>query len=404
MLQSFREEFNHRYSAAQYAALLSRLERDTRAAIDFRVCETPCFLSQDMVQEMAGFGVELTQLLLNNSAYLQAAEDAVPSTYRVPGVSGHPHFMTVDFGLTKDESGRLRPKLVEMQAFPSMFGYQDVLGLAYIETYGLDSKLNWLLGGHDDASYWALLRRVIVGDHDPENVVLMEIEPESQKTRPDFHVYEDRLAVRTVDVQKVRKVGSKLWYERGGRWIPIERIFNRVIADEIERKEVKLPFDYRDDLEVEWAGHPNWYFKISKFSLPYLHHEAVPRAVFLDDWYAGRLGVGFPEERERVLLKPLYSFAGNGIQFEPSDASLDLIPAGHRHNYLMQERVDFEPVIATPHGLTQAEIRIMYLWPDGGVLEPVVSLARMGRGLMMGVDHNRNREWVGGSAVLFPQE
>ncbi len=403
MLEPYRKEFNSRYSAAQYAALLSRLERDTRAAIEFRVCETPCFLSSEMVEEMASTGKELTQQLLNNPAYMQAAEDAVPAAYRVPGVSRHPHFMTVDFGLVRDESGKLRPKLVELQAFPSIFGYQDVLGRAYIETYGLDSKLNWLLGGHDDTSYWELLRRVIVGDHATENVVLMEIQPERQKTRPDFSVYEDRLGVKTVDIAKVRKEGSKLLYARDGRWIQIERIFNRAIVDELERKSVDLPFDYRDDLEVEWAGHPNWYFKISKFSLPYLHHEAVPQAIFLDDWFAGRVGTGFPQERAQVLLKPLYSFAGKGIQFGPSDRELASIPEMDRHLYLMQERVNFEAVVETPYGLTQAEIRMMYVWPDGGVLEPVVSLARLGRGLMMGVDHNRNQEWVGGSAVLFPQ-
>lgn len=403
MLQSYRNEFNRRYSPALFSSLMSRLQRDTREDIEFRVCETPCFLSSEMVEEMASVGKELTQQLLNNATYMQAAEAAVPAAYLVPGASRHPHFMTVDFGLVRDESGRLRPKLVEMQAFPSMFGYQDVLGRAYVETYGLDRNLRWLLGGHDDASYWELLRRVIVGDHATENVVLMEIQPESQKTRPDFRVYEDRLGVITVDIAKVRKEGSKLWYQRGGRWVPIERIFNRAIVDELERKAVNLPFDYRDDLEVEWAGHPNWYFKISKFSLPYLHHEAVPRAIFLDDWFANRVGTGFPEDRERVLLKPLYSFAGKGIQFGPSDKDLAAIPEMDRHLYLMQERVNFEAVVETPHGLTQAEIRMMYVWPDGGVLEPVVSLARMGRGLMMGVDHNRNQEWVGGSAVLFPQ-
>ena len=122
MLEPYRKEFNSRYSAAQYAALLSRLERDTRAAIEFRVCETPCFLSSEMVEEMASTGKELTQQLLNNPAYMQAAEEAVPASYRVPGVSRHPHFMTVDFGLVRDESGKLRPQLVELQACPSIFG------------------------------------------------------------------------------------------------------------------------------------------------------------------------------------------------------------------------------------------------------------------------------------------
>lgn len=289
-----------------------------------------------------------------------------------------------------------------MQAFPSVFGYQDVLARQYIQTYNLDPNLQWLLSGHTENSYWKLLRKVIVGGHAPENVILAEIDPDHQKTLPDFHVYEDRLGITTIDIATLRKEGRKLFYQRDGRWIPIHRIYNRVIVDELERKAITLPFDYRDDLDVEWAGHPNWYFRISKFSLPYLNHPTVPKAVFLDQWFDGQIPTDFPTDRANLLLKPLYSFAGKGIQFEPTDDDINSIPPTDRHLYLLQERVTFRPVIETPHGPTQAEVRIMYLWPDGGKLEPVISLVRLGRGLMMGVDHNRNQLWVGGSAALFP--
>jgi hypothetical protein len=312
--------------------------------------------------------------------------------------------MTVDFGLVRASDGSLRPKLVEMQAFPSVFGYQDLLARQYIETYKLQPDLEWHLGGHTEESYWKLLGKVILGDHDPENVVLAEIEPDRQKTLPDFHVYEDKLGIATVDIAKLRKQGNRLFYERAGRWIPIHRIYNRAIVDELERKAIQLPFDYRDDLDVEWAGHPNWYFRISKFSLPYLNHPSVPKAIFLDDWFTRRGGDDLPDDRKELLLKPLYSFAGKGIQFAPTDDDLNAIPVADRHLYLLQERVNFEPVIQTPHGMTQAEIRIMYLWPDDGALEPVISLVRLGRGLMMGVDHNRDQQWVGSSAALLPPE
>ncbi len=137
---------------------------------------------------------------------------------------------------------------------------------------------------------------------------------------------------------------------------------------------------------------------------PYRDHPSVPRAVFLDDWFAKRNLDGLPENRNDILLKPLYSFAGKGIQFAPAADDLAAIPIADRHLYLLQERVSFTPVIQTLHGPTQAEIRIMYLWPDGGVLQPAMSLVRLGRGLMMGVDHNRDQEWVGGSAALFPED
>lgn len=400
MLQPFRDDFNRRFDPAKYQSLLRELNRKTRTDIQFRVCETPCFFPPSLLEEMAETGLELTRILLGNADYLRAADAAVPEQYRVPNQDAEPNFMTVDFGLARDEAGAIRPKLVEMQAFPSIYGYQDLLARQYVESYGLPEDLRWHFGGLTEESYWNLLGDVILSGHAPENVVLMEVTPERQKTLPDFHVYEDRLGITIVDIAAVRKQGRRLFYERQGRLIPIARIFNRAIVDEMVREQVAPGFDYRDDLEVEWAGHPSWYFRISKFSLPYLDHPAVPRAAFLDDWMAGRRE-GLPKDPKRLLLKPLYSFAGKGIQFAPTNEDLSSIRPDQRHLYLLQERVDFEPVIATPYGLTQAEIRIMYLRRDGGVLSPVTSLVRLGRGLMMGVDHNRDREWVGGSAALF---
>jgi len=405
MLKPFRTEFNQRqFTSERYATLLSRLNDRTRSKIEFRVAETPCFFSREVLAEIADTGRILTHQLVDSPTYMQASDAAVPARYRVPNDNPKPNFMTADFGFVRGEDGELHPKLVELQAFPSIFGYQDVLCEEYIRTFDLDRQLDWRFGGLDGDGYWNLLRQTIVGDHDPENVVLTEVEPETQKTLPDFHVYEDRLGIATVDIAKLKKEGSRLFYERRGKWVPIERIYNRAIVDEIERKQIKPAFDYRDDLQVEWAGNPNWYFRISKFSLPYLDHPSVPACVFLDDWFDGKRDT-IPENRERLLLKPLYSFAGKGIQFAPTDADLNAIPRAERHDYLLQERMKFEPVISTPHGPTQPEIRILYVWPDRAAeMTPLISLVRLGRGLMMGVDHNRNQDWVGGSAALFPTQ
>ena len=403
MLQPYRDRFNANFAQAKYEALLARLSRRCRTDIEFRVAETPCFFPKSLIDDLAQTGAALTHQLLNNPGYMQASDQTIPEQYRVPNGSAHPNFMTVDFGLVRNPDGTLGPKLVELQAFPSIFGYQDILARQYIETFNLGPNLDYYLASLNQETYWQLLRKVIVGDHDPENVVLLEIDPDHQKTLPDFHVYEDKLGIPTVDIAKLSKHGNRLFYHRNGREIPIHRIYNRAIVDELERKNIQLPFDYRDDLDVEWAGHPNWYFRISKFSLPYLNHPSVPRAVFLDDWFAHRNIENLPTEREKLLLKPLYSFAGKGIQFAPTDQELNSIPTADRHLYLLQERVSFEHTIHTPHGLTQAEIRIMYLWPDDGALQPAIALVRLGRGLMMGVDHNRDKEWVGSSAALCPQ-
>jgi hypothetical protein len=402
MLEPFRSDFNARFTPERYAELLRILNQRTQTQIEFRIAETPCFFSAELMQSMVQAGLELTDQLIGSPLYMQHARAATPPVYAVPNQDAQPHFMTVDFGLVRDGNGRLQPKLVELQAFPSLFGYQPLLAQTYMEVFGLDESLHYRFGNMDDAAYWSVLRDTIVGTHNPENVVLAEVEPETQKTIPDFRIYEQKLGIATVDVAKLTKEGNKLFYrDTSGRLVPIHRIFNRVIVDELIRKNVTLPFDYRDELDIEWAGHPNWYFQISKFSIPYLDHPTVPTAVFLDDWFAGIGQDRLPADRSQWVFKPLYSFAGKGIQFAPTDVDLLAVPLSERKNYLLQERVRFEHVIETPEGLTQPEIRILYARPDSGTLIPMTSLVRMGRGLMMGVDHNRNQTWVGGSAGLF---
>ncbi len=263
--------------------------------------------------------------------------------------------------------------------------------------------------------------RLWLGNHNPENVVLTEVDPEHQKTLPDFNLTARRLGIAVVDIATLEAVGDKLHYrDAGGALVPIHRIYNRAIADELIARKVRLPFDLEYPWDVEWAGHPNWYFLISKYSVPWLSRIAaaravVPPAVFLGDFLSGpgrsalaAAGVPLPVETSEetvyseLLLKPLFSFAGKGIRFEPSQADLESIPVERRFDFLLQQKMRFEQTIDTPCGMTQAEFRILYLWPDGGELTPALSLVRLGRGKMMGVDHNRNQEWVGASAAFFP--
>jgi hypothetical protein len=378
--------------------------------VQFRLSETPCFFPRELIDRMATDGAELIRQLVGDPKYRAKSEEAVPAEFKVPNEPNHPMFVQVDFGLVRDARGELQPKLVELQAFPSLYAYQGPLAEAYIDVYGLQQlasdlgprtslsklRLKYFLSGLETSSYRELLGRAIVGSHDPENVILMEIDPLHQKTLPDFLLTEKMLGVRTVDILDIKKEGSRLYYERGGKRVPIRRIYNRAIVDELERKNVKLAFDWRDDLDVEWAGHPNWYFRISKFSIPYLKHASVPKTWFLD-----RLDE-IPADLENYALKPLYSFAGLGVVIEPKKEDIAAIPAEKRPFYILQERMNFEPVIETPFGGTKAEIRVMYVWLDE--LTPVLTIIRTGRGLMMGVDHNKNLEWVGASAGLYLDE
>ncbi len=395
MIPALREEFNRNYTPEKYQRLLRNLDQACGTHIGFRVSETPCFVPKPLLDQMAQYGSQLVAQLVNNPEYLRASNASVPPQYNVPNEARLPMFVQVDFGLVRCAGGELEPKLVELQAFPSLYGYQATAAHQYVESYSLRPDLGVYLSGLDRDSYWQLMRQLIVAGHDPENVILMEIDPENQKTLPDFLITQRELGIAIVDILSLVKRGKRLFYRKDDREIEVRRIYNRCIVDELERKGVTLPFDLRGELEVEWAGHPNWYFRISKFSIPYLNHPSVPKTWFLDQLRE------LPRDNQNYLLKPLYSFAGVGIKFAPTQSDIDAIPLNQRHDYILQERLQFEPVIQTPHGLTQMEIRMMFVWPEGGELTPVLPLVRMGRGIMMGVDHNKNLEWVGGSAALF---
>jgi len=398
MIPSLRRQFNHNFTPEKYQAFLRRIDEVCGTHVQFRLSETPCFFPKELIDGMASDGEALIRQLVDNPEYRAKSDEAVPAEFNVPSEAPHPMFVQVDFGLVRGAGGHLQPKLVELQAFPSLYAYQGPLAEAYIDIYDLKTesrRLKYLLSGLEPSSYHELLRRAIVGSHDPENVILMEIDPAHQKTLPDFLLTEKMLGVRAVDIVDIKKEGSHLYYESGGKRILIKRIYNRTIVDELERKNVKLAFDWRDDLDVEWAGHPNWYFRISKFSIPYLKHESVPKTWFLDQLKE------IPSDLENYALKPLYSFAGLGVVIAPKKEEIRAIPADKRPYYILQERLNFEPVIETPFGGTKAEVRVMYIWLEE--LKPVMTIIRMGRGLMMGVDHNKNMEWVGASAGLYPE-
>jgi hypothetical protein len=393
MIPELRQNFNRRFSAAKYQTLLRTLEQRCGTPVQFRVCETPCFFPARLLEKMARFGKEL-MFQLQTPEYRKASERAIPPEFNVPGEDSHPLFIQVDFGLVRDESGELQPRLVELQGFPSLYAYQPLLAETYAEIFELNSKLRFLMSGLNRETYNQLAKRAVLGNHDPENVILMEIDPLHQKTLPDFLATEKLFGIKTIAITDIKKNGKRLFYGNLGRQVPIARIYNRAIVDELVRKKLELGFKFTDDLEVEWAGHPNWYFRMSKFSLPYLKHESVPQTWFLDD----------PRSRQRDLskfiLKPLFSFAGLGVNIHPTKEDLQRVPPHERGDYVLQERMDFEPVIETPAGQTKAEIRIMFIWVDEPA--PVMTIIRTGRGLMMGVDHNKNMDWVGSSAGFYP--
>jgi hypothetical protein len=393
MIPELRREFNRRWKPELYSQLLRRLSEAGGIDVPFRCSETPVFLPSSLLEKMVRYGQELYQQLAGNREYLAASESAIPNEYRVPNEPEHPLFLQADFGITRTEDGTLEPKLVEIQGFPSIYGFQAAMATAYREVYdlpSLDPKLSWLLDGLDHAHYEMLLRDAILNGHAPEEVVLLEIEPYEQKTLPDFVATQKITGIKIADIRELERRGTKLYLHN----VPIKRIYNRVIVDELVRKRIEANFNFTDELDVEWAGHPNWFFRISKFSLPWFRHPSIP-----DTWFLSDLGEP-PADLQNYVLKPLYSFAGLGVKIAPSKEEIEAIAPAQRQDFILQRKMDFIPTIDTPSGPTKVEVRIMYIW-TGNRMQPVLPLLRTGRGKMMGVDFNKNLDWVGASAGFF---
>lgn len=401
MIPALRARFNQQFTQEGYRAYVEALTRRVGCQVEFRICETPCFFPESLMESLVEASQAMVAQLLGNAAYRAAADAIVPERFRLANGEDLPTCVQVDFGLVRLPDGRVEGRLVELQAFPSLYGFQMALAETSSEAIFRGADENRLrahfrlfLGGPEGPPYVALMRDVLVGPHDPAHVVLMEIQPHRQKTRPDFLVTEATWGIRALDTAEIIKDGRRLFYRRDGELTPIHRIYNRVIPDELERSGAPMPFDYRDELDVEWIGGPDWFFRISKFSLPWLRHPWVPTTMFLSDV------TEIPADRDRWLLKPLFSFAGGGIIFAPTDADIAAIPAAERHLYVLQERVAFTPVIETPAGPTQAELRIMMVRQGRGY-RAVLPLVRMGRGKMMGVDHNKGLDFVGAAAAII---
>jgi len=393
MHPELRARFNADFTPEKYAALVRCVNETEKWPADFRISETPVFLTRaftDDVTRGANAIVDATR----TPEFVKQAASAVPKELEVPNESAHPNFLVVDFAIC-DEGDRLVPRLIELQAFPSLFGFQLLLLDCIRKAYPVIPR-NWTssFGGIKDDAYLRLLRRTIIADSVPESVVLLEIEPEKQKTRIDFAATEALLDIRSVCATTIKKRGRQLFYNRDGHEVRIERIYNRVIFDElIRRPDLNLPFRFQDDLDVKWVGHPNWYFRISKHSLPFLKTEHTSAAFFADDFPAR-------ENIDDYVLKPLYSFAGHGVDMEPTRQKIAAL--GNPHEWILQRKVDYASFVMTIDGQkSKAEIRMMFVWPDNDDNPTLVNnLVRMSQGKMMGVDFNVERTWVGASIAL----
>ena len=394
MQQPFRQHFNQNFTEKKYLEYLSKLEQLHPGVIGFRNAETPVFVPKDFTKQMLDACEDIIDVI-TDPAFKEATDRAIPADINIPNEKKYSDFIAFDFGVCEDEHGNLQPQLIEMQGFPSLFAFQVFHSAITARYADLPDTHSAYLNGYDEKSYLKLLKEIIVGDLDPANVILLEIYPEQQKTSIDFYCTEDLLGIKTVCLTKLKGEGNKLYYDNNGTSTEIKRIYNRLIFDDLHQQQV--PDDvisFNHPWDVEWVPHPDWFYRISKFTLPLIDSPFVPATFYLNELKE------IPADLENYVLKPLFSFAGMGVVIDVTKE--DIKNVTDPQNWILQRKVKYADAIETPDEPAKAEIRLFYFWKkDWARPVAVHNLARLSKGKMIGTRYNKDKEWVGGSVAFF---
>ncbi len=395
MIENRRTYFNKHFTNDAYQNMLNEIEYEFPNELDFRLAETPVFIDKKLGNQMK----EVCEFIIDfikDPKFNLLTEKAVPSNEMVMNENKHPHFLAFDFGICENEKGEYYPALLEMQGFPTLFGFQAFYPSILENHFKIPSGFSNYFNGYEKNSYLNFLKDLIIGNEEKKHVILLELKPENQKTRIDFKCTEKFLGIKTVCLTEIIQEGKKLYYNLNGKKTQIKRIYNRIIFDELNSTKDKpqnLP-DLTVDIEVEWITHPNWFYKISKYTLPFLRHPEIPETFFLNEIKQ------LPHDLENYVLKPLFSFAGQGVIIDLKES--DLISIEDPHNWILQRKVKYADCIVTPDIPAKAEIRLMYVWKDEDERPTLLTnLARLSKGKMIGTRYNKDKEWVGGSVAYF---
>lgn len=394
MNTAFRKQFNEEFSTEKYDRLIDSITADFNYKPTFRIGETPFFISNELKNQLLE-GCNEVIAFIQQEGFKELTNKALELNRKVPNEDNHTTFLAIDFGIC-EEDGKIIPKLIEVQGFPSLFNFQNHLSQKFADLYPFLNELTPYLNGLDNESYLQLIDEVICNNHPKENVILLEIEPEKQNTKIDFYYCKRDIGIPVVCVTELIQKGKKLYYTNNkGVEIEVKRIYNRVIFDELDlRTDLQLNFDFSADLDVEWAGHPNWFFRISKFILPYLKGKYFIETTLLSDLKE------IPTDLENYVLKPLFSFSGSGVIFHVKKEDIEAVT--EKDLYILQKKVNYIPIIQSPDGKVKAEVRLLAVWKkDAPSPTLVTNLVRLSRGEMIGVKFNKDKDWVGGTVGMF---
>lgn len=394
MNTNYRNQFNQAFSVEKYNAFIDDINSDFNYKVTFRIGETPFFISKELKEQLLE-GCQQVIDFIQRDDFKSLTERALELNRKVPNEDNHTTFLAIDFGIC-EEDGKIVPKLIEVQGFPSLFNFQNHLSEKFVSHYPFLSELTPFLNGLNQESYLALIKEVITNNIPIENVILLEIEPEKQNTKIDFYYCKKDLGIPFVCVTELYEKGNQLFYKNDkGEEIQVKRIYNRVIFDELDlRTDLQLNFDFSKSYDVEWAGHPNWFFRISKFILPYLKGKYFIETTLLSDLKE------IPNDLENYVLKPLFSFSGSGVIFHIKREDIESVT--EKDLYILQKKVHYKPIIQSPDGLVKAEVRLLAVWAkDEEKPTLVTNLVRLSRGEMIGVKFNKDKDWVGGTVGMF---
>lgn len=395
MIPALRKKYNEAYSSAKYEAFIAELNTLFPDALEFHIAETPVFIPKVFAAQMFGACEHIIDRILSED-FKSLTDRAIPGNENVPNENSRPEILVFDFGICENEQGEIIPQLIEMQGFPSLFGFQTIYPTLLKKHFDLDPGYSHFLGEYDQASFTEDFRSILFNGFEKEEVILLEIKPHQQKTKIDFYCTERLWGIRPTCITEVFAEGNQLYYLHDGKKQRIRRIYNRVIFDELNtvKNELSLRFNFTDAYDVEWFPHPNWFYRVSKFTLPLLKHPNIPDTQFLNEVKE------YPSDLENYVLKPLFSFAGQGVIIDLTAGDLQSIK--DPHNWILQKKVNYKAVIETPDEPAKAEIRIMYIWkPEWDRPKPAINLARLSKGKMIGVRYNQNKTWVGGTVGLI---
>ncbi|MBK8520265.1 MAG: hypothetical protein IPL54_05065 [Chitinophagaceae bacterium] len=403
MIKKIREKFNANFTKEKYDAYMAKLENLHPGSLDFRNAETPIFIPKEFTAKMLDACEDIIDVIVDPK-FIALTDRGIPENVKVPDENSHTEFLVFDFGICENEAGELEPQLIEMQGFPTLYAFQAFHSELTAEYAELPDNFSPYLNGYTKETYIQLLKDIIIGDLDPENVILLEIFPEQQKTRIDFYCTEQLLGIKMVCLTDLIAEarpdddagrGDKLFYMNNGVKTAVKRIYNRLIFDDLQKQEdLGEVVDLTKHYDVEWAPHPNWFYRISKFTLPFIENPYVPQTYFLNELKQ------MPADLENYVLKPLFSFAGMGVVIDVTPEDIDAVK--DPENWILQKKVQYADVIETPDEPAKAEIRLFYLWKKDW-LRPVGvhNLARLSKGKMIGTRYNKNKEWVGGNVAFF---